>query len=400
MFICLFVVPSVFDAVSTRQVFLGLLCFTCVVSFFTCEFIQLRGASDDSHVSQLGRFLKQREVPLHLSSRIRRYVEYKLNEQKRAIPIGTVRVLQLLPKQMQDELGLALNASHLLIHPLLEAMNSDMALVLQRLCSSAVLSNHLAPNEVLLMPCETATHMHFVAHGKFSYARVLWANRCEEFVGEDQGWITEAALWTSEWKHLGHGVFGETSRITVTTNTITTNINNDHNNNEYNNNNHWNNNNNNNNKNKQPWATTTKRQQQTAIESTRTQPQKSLEQQTTTGTTTKQQQTRILTPFTVIVRCCHRLLIRTNSTNNSNVVAIIIVIVVVCVIVILIVIVIDTTNNTNTNTNNNNNNKTITNNTKNTNDKNNDKRQRLLITVVVAVCSWCYCHYCCYCCYC
>jgi len=196
------------ENLSERQFTLGvvvfaLVGFSYVVGSISSSLAQLRGLSESwsKEFWKLRRFLKRHHVPLGLSFRIRRFLEYEQSKLEHKMPISSVTLLNSLSEQMMGELQFHMNIAHMTIHPMMNYLRMQHGLIAQRICLKAVSRKQLAHGDHLFVPGEYAEHIHFLVSGRLVYRKA--GSSMQEWVDPGEDWITEPALWTAEWQHLG-----------------------------------------------------------------------------------------------------------------------------------------------------------------------------------------------------
>ena len=90
----------------------------------TASMAQLRTMQSGSEQQfwLLKRYLRKNDVPVELSYRVLRYVEYKLASQQNAVPRSRIQVLDTISEQLRVELQCVVEFSGILSHPLLVRM--------------------------------------------------------------------------------------------------------------------------------------------------------------------------------------------------------------------------------------------------------------------------------------
>jgi len=186
----------------------ALIGFAYIVGSITGSLTQLRQMSETSskEFSKLRRFLRRNQVPMQLSLRIRRYIEFEFGNQKQALPMSSVACLKFLSDQLTNELLLAINVPKVSIHPLFDWLSQgrgSTALMMQR-ASKGFLRKQLARGDAEFSPIDHGQTMYFVVSGKLIYTKMDSSERVQQTdVEPAAAWISEAALWMKEWQHLG-----------------------------------------------------------------------------------------------------------------------------------------------------------------------------------------------------
>lgn len=183
----------------------GLVIFSSFVSSITASMTQIRNMSD-SKTEQfwlLRRYLRQRNVPSHLSFRVLRYVEYACREQSHLVKQERVAVLTTLSDQLRGELMYEISFSVLLGHPLFEHLSKASAHTMHRLSSVAFSQKSLAAKDELFTAGVSCSTMHTVVSGELLYKKAYYVGRdASDQIALAQDWLCEPAMWTS-WITLG-----------------------------------------------------------------------------------------------------------------------------------------------------------------------------------------------------
>lgn len=187
-------------AIST--VIFALVGFAYVVGSITSSLAQLRQLTEQTSKDfwLLRRFLKQRGVETLLALRIKRFLEHAHAQQKNTMSIKQVTLLNLLSRQLMEELQTAINLPHLTIHPLLKNLSETSFITMIRLCTGAVSRMSLATNDTLFERMQAGTAMYFLSTGQIQYTR---SSTSIENLGAGAGWISEAVIWSAGWEHMG-----------------------------------------------------------------------------------------------------------------------------------------------------------------------------------------------------
>lgn len=179
--------------------------FSYLVGSITGSLARLRSMAEEETKAfwTLRRFLKRNRIPKELGMRIKSYVEARYIYVQHRINPSSVKVLSHLSEQLNNELFCALHGPNLCIHPLLEQLQEESAVTLQRLAIKAVSTVSLAPGDFFFLAGEAATSMSIVTHGWLQYTRMVDNSPRTEDVEHSEDWIAEPVLWVSKYSHLG-----------------------------------------------------------------------------------------------------------------------------------------------------------------------------------------------------
>lgn len=191
----------------------ALVTFSSFVSSITNLMTNLRtlSSAEAKQFVMLDRYLHERNIPLHLSVRIRRHLEHLHGEQQRNLQERDVDLLQKLSTPLHMELRYELHFPLLSKHPFFFNFASAHLAVAQRLCFEALKPTVLCSGDVLFSPGEAAWAMYVVVQGTLSYnlhaavsprltTHVPALGKLEVVKAEQ--WFCEAVLWTP-WEHRG-----------------------------------------------------------------------------------------------------------------------------------------------------------------------------------------------------
>ncbi|CAE7230093.1 CNGA3 [Symbiodinium sp. CCMP2456] len=194
---------------ATLTVLFALIVFSYIVGSITGSLTQLRMMSEaiTRETLKLRRFLRRNAVPIGLSLRIRRFVEFELRRRQQPVSQQSVSCLNVLSDQLQTELGFALVQPTLATHPIFETlMRSSGGSDLLERASQGFEKKTLALDDWEFLACTPATHMRYLVSGELRYAKqsgMLGDAEETDLLPGDSYWISEAVLWVSEWDHVG-----------------------------------------------------------------------------------------------------------------------------------------------------------------------------------------------------
>eukprot|EP00439_Symbiodinium_sp_Y106_P079284 s323_g17.t5 len=194
---------------ATLTVLFALIVFSYIVGSITGSLTQLRMMSEaiTRETLKLRRFLRRNAVPIGLSLRIRRFVEFELRRRQQPVSQQSVSCLNVLSDQLQTELGFALVQPTLATHPIFETLmrSSGGADLLER-ASQGFEKKTLALDDWEFLACTPATHMRYLISGELRYAKqsgMLGEAEETDLLPGDSYWTAEAVLWVSDWDHVG-----------------------------------------------------------------------------------------------------------------------------------------------------------------------------------------------------
>jgi len=179
--------------------------FSYLVGSITGSLTQLRSMKEEAAKQfwSLRRYLRQNQVPFDLTVRIQKYLQHAWQKRKRSGQCN-LQIIELLSEQLQSELHSAIYVPHLLVHPLFNYLSLDANVTCNRLAAKAISRKALAQNDQLFITGEVAHFMYFIRTGRLRYLKVRDdGSNHSEIVDQNEDWISEPALWTTQWIHLG-----------------------------------------------------------------------------------------------------------------------------------------------------------------------------------------------------
>eukprot|EP00930_Biecheleria_cincta_P103987 TRINITY_DN96114_c0_g1_i1.p1 TRINITY_DN96114_c0_g1~~TRINITY_DN96114_c0_g1_i1.p1 ORF type:complete len:694 (-),score=109.19 TRINITY_DN96114_c0_g1_i1:45-2096(-) len=186
-------------------VLFALVGFAYVVGSITGSLTQLRSMSEQMTKDfwLLRRFLKKNDVERTLALRITRFVEHAYARQQKTMAMSQVKVLNILSKQLMEELQCSINLPHMKIHPLFKFLSTYSVITMNRVAKDSVSRRHIARGDTLFQADERAACLYFVASGRIRYVRLINDKEVEEYVDSGEDWMSEPILWTAGWFHVG-----------------------------------------------------------------------------------------------------------------------------------------------------------------------------------------------------
>jgi len=191
-------------------VLFALIVFSYIVGSITGSLTQLRMMSETitRETLKLRRFLRRNAVPIGLSLRIRRFVEFELKRRQQPVNQQSVGCLAVLSEQLQTELSFALVQPTLNTHGLFESLmkTSGGSLLLEK-ASQFFEKKTLAMDDWEFLPYTPATSMRFLLAGQLRYVRTFGfaveENVDEAIIDPGRQWISEAVMWLNDWEYVG-----------------------------------------------------------------------------------------------------------------------------------------------------------------------------------------------------
>jgi len=147
---------------------------------------------------KLERFMQDNRISFYLSMRIRRYLDYFVQDQKKHPSEKSVMMLELLSEPLRMELHYEVYAPWLTRHPFFEAYAGTNRTAFNRLCHRAVKTVCLTRDDVLYGKGDAAKHMYFVIRGTLVYT---YSDDSMRKINPGE-WACEMVLWTP-WEYQG-----------------------------------------------------------------------------------------------------------------------------------------------------------------------------------------------------
>mmetsp|Transcript_137111 Transcript_137111/g.250047 ORF Transcript_137111/g.250047 Transcript_137111/m.250047 type:complete len:708 (+) Transcript_137111:184-2307(+) len=182
----------------------ALLMFSQVVGSITSSMTQLRQLSEQQWKQfwLLRRYLRQSNVPLELSHRVQRYLEYACEHEKKQVSVNSIKIMGLLSEQLRENLECAVNMPYVKQHPLFEHLDFYAKLSMTRLAATGMTRTMYADGDTLFFENDSAKYMMFISAGELEYTRKSGPGGVTATETLVQGCIAEAIVWT-EWTHVG-----------------------------------------------------------------------------------------------------------------------------------------------------------------------------------------------------
>mmetsp|Transcript_124874 Transcript_124874/g.388731 ORF Transcript_124874/g.388731 Transcript_124874/m.388731 type:complete len:504 (+) Transcript_124874:575-2086(+) len=149
----------------------------------------------------LKRYLSKNEVTHALAVRVIHNAQHALAETERFMEESRVELLGLISDPLRIELHFELYAPVLAVHPFFRVFCDTHPQVMKKVCHSAMSQLLVSTGDVVFMPGEAPSppQMFILCSGEMSYHYMTGA---VAYVEAGQ-WVSEVALWTSNWTHQG-----------------------------------------------------------------------------------------------------------------------------------------------------------------------------------------------------
>lgn len=149
----------------------GLVLFAGFISSVTASLTQLRAMQDDKAKQfwLLRRYLSQRNVPMALSYKILRYIEYALKGAQDMVPESRVTVLSALTAQLRDELRYVTSFTCMKSHAVFHYLAWTQESLMHRMTRLVLSEQSYASDDPVIAPREPGDHMFWVLHGAITY---------------------------------------------------------------------------------------------------------------------------------------------------------------------------------------------------------------------------------------
>lgn len=179
-------------------VLFAMLVFSSVVASITASMTALRNLQGDEmrQFWLLRRYLRQRSIPRTLSNRIIKFLEHRCRIQGKLVQKEKVPVMKALSEALQNELTYTLHSAKLVTHPLFGHLETEMPVVMHRICRQAITLQCYAEKEFAFCLGDEAVRMYFVKAGELEYQSF------DDETHKPEKWLSEAVLYT-HWRHRG-----------------------------------------------------------------------------------------------------------------------------------------------------------------------------------------------------
>lgn len=198
-------------------VLLALVVFSSFVSSITALMTHMRHLSTetDRQFAVLRRFLRGRDISPPLCTRIKRFLDHIVRENKRKVQEADVKLLAMLSTPLQKELKREAYEPLLSQHPLFYHITARDSSAIDEVYHRALRQFSISQGDILFAKNTISEQMIFVLKGQLSYKcskaeKILTRRKTKRLradtgvlsvVGEGE-WACEAALWTT-WVHVG-----------------------------------------------------------------------------------------------------------------------------------------------------------------------------------------------------
>jgi hypothetical protein len=212
----------------TTLILFGLVVFSYILSKITSLMVELESMNADLNreLWMLRRFCKQRNVSEDLKRRIVRYLEFATEQRKNLIEEHDIKILDLLTKDLKDQLRYARHGEMFKSHALFATISSKFNVTLHRICGTALVEKQLAMQDHLFFASEAAKGLYLIIYGRISYILASGPKERSRVPSASEGgapmvlvggnnvdhsrdWLSEAALWTQSWLHRGDAMAEE-----------------------------------------------------------------------------------------------------------------------------------------------------------------------------------------------
>jgi hypothetical protein len=180
----------------------AMLVFSSFLSSISTAMTQIRtlNMEETRNYLKLERFMQDNRISFYLSMRIRRYLDYFVQDQKKHPSEKSVVMLDLLSEPLRMELHYEVYSPWLTKHPFFEAYAGTNRTAFNRLCHRAVKTVCLTRDDVLYAKGDAAKQMFFVIRGTLVYT-YNDNNDNTRKIGPGE-WACEMVLWTP-WEYQG-----------------------------------------------------------------------------------------------------------------------------------------------------------------------------------------------------
>lgn len=181
----------------------AMITFSSFVSSITNMMTHLRSlkTGEIKQFAKLERYLHDNKISFHLTLRVRRYLEHSIAEHKHKPNESDVEMLVRLSEPLRMELHYEVYSPCLTKHPFFLHYSSMNLLAMQRLCHTALKTQHLSADDILFSRGEAAKCMYFVLSGCLEYVQTINYNHSSHELLPGH-WACEMCLWTP-WEHRG-----------------------------------------------------------------------------------------------------------------------------------------------------------------------------------------------------
>merc|ERR1712061_616935 len=157
--------------------FFGFVFSSSLVSSLTTAMtrLQMITRKQSQQMSQLRRYLVNKNINRALSVRIQRNAQHILLEQKRNMPESTVELLKVLSEPLRVEIHFALYSETFMNHPFFCCFNEMNAAGVRSVCHTCVTEQSLSVGDILFAELEVPTvpRMFFLKTGQTQYEQGL-----------------------------------------------------------------------------------------------------------------------------------------------------------------------------------------------------------------------------------
>eukprot|EP00927_Polykrikos_kofoidii_P045375 TRINITY_DN39328_c0_g1_i2.p1 TRINITY_DN39328_c0_g1~~TRINITY_DN39328_c0_g1_i2.p1 ORF type:complete len:711 (-),score=109.47 TRINITY_DN39328_c0_g1_i2:65-2197(-) len=194
--------------------FFAMVAFSSIIGSISSSMTSLRNMKNDEMKQfwLLRRYLRQRTISSCLSGRIVKYLEHQSSKQSTMVQSSSIKIMSGLSEALTNELTYQLHSPVLLGHMFFQYLDSDMQVVMHRLCRFVLKAQSYAEGEVCFSTGEESRRMFFIKCGDLVYISLQGVEldpppQVHEGVGE-------AVLW-GNWRHCGELVALTTCELLV-----------------------------------------------------------------------------------------------------------------------------------------------------------------------------------------
>mmetsp|Transcript_30983 Transcript_30983/g.95270 ORF Transcript_30983/g.95270 Transcript_30983/m.95270 type:complete len:734 (-) Transcript_30983:114-2315(-) len=182
--------------------FFALVTFSSIVASITGSTTSLRNMKTDDMKQfwLLRRYLRQRDVSNDLSNRIFKFLEHQMKIQSKLVQAKNIKILGGLSESLQNEMTHQMHSKHLMLHPFFEHLDTNMKVVMHRLCRYVLKPQSYAEKETVFSWGDVAKQMYFVKSGSLTYT--MMDGMKLDPPPNQKDWVSEPVLWT-DWRHQG-----------------------------------------------------------------------------------------------------------------------------------------------------------------------------------------------------
>lgn len=165
----------------------------CLCMDWILRIREFRGASS-KQMWLLRRFFRQKRVGLQLSQRIQRFVEEKIEEDRKNVSEKSVHILNILSKPLRRELDYVTTFAGVHAHPLFEYAEGLSGTLMHSLAVDVLTTSQFAMEDELFHRGSMVPHMFVCNAGDLKYVHRMTGNETLILSGN---WLCEPVLWVA-----------------------------------------------------------------------------------------------------------------------------------------------------------------------------------------------------------